>query len=269
MELRAARERAGRPTYRSMGRTAHRSQTTLSEAAGGRILPTWETVAGFLHACGVTDLDDWKRKWTACGAELDVVPAELPPVEIAETPPDEFPHWRSHWKLVAGVAVVAIAAALVIAVLRPVGPASPVAVRTSNPSVADGADPEDSGCANDSGVVTLDAREVDVDQMPVGVAELRYSPRCGVSWPRFTPADPRYATITRPGPITVHLMVVPDGDRAGGVAFSQRYVGLPVFGNVLGSTRTCVRAQAYLTGPGWRSTTGATACYRGTALSGD
>lgn len=260
VDLRAARERAGRPTYRAMARIAHRSQTTLSEAAGGRTLPTWETVTGFLHACGVTDLDNWKDKWTACGAEPDVVPADAPAAETLRR--------RSYWKLAAAIAVTVITTGVVIAVLEPSGTPSPVAARPPILSVADGADPEDSGCANDSGVVTVDAREVDVDQTPVGVVELRYSPRCGVSWPRFTPADPRYATITRPGPVTVHLMVVPDQDRAGGVAFSQRYVGLPVFGNVIGSTRNCVRAQAYLTGPGWRSTTGVTACYRGTVPPG-
>lgn len=48
-DLRRVRERAGKPTYRAMSRLVHRSQTTMSEAAGGRTVPTWETVEAFLR----------------------------------------------------------------------------------------------------------------------------------------------------------------------------------------------------------------------------
>jgi hypothetical protein len=39
-DLRALRENAGRPGYRALAAVAHYSVTTLSEAAGGRQLPT-------------------------------------------------------------------------------------------------------------------------------------------------------------------------------------------------------------------------------------
>lgn len=162
-----------------------------------------------------------------------------------------------------------LAAGLISAIfLVPSGqlPNSPTSSSTAG--VADGADPEESGCANDPAAATVDAKELDIDQAPAGIIELRYSPQCGVSWPRFTPADPRYSTITHPGPIEAHVTVIPEGNEAGAVTFSTKYVGLPVFGNVINSLATCVRAEAYLSGPGWKSTTGKTACYKGNRAAG-
>jgi helix-turn-helix protein/uncharacterized protein DUF2690 len=247
-DLRAAREAAGNPTYRAMARVAHRSRTTLSEAAGGRTPPTWETVQAFLRACDVPPTGAWRERWERCAT----APAEPERPETARP--------RSRTPLLVACAMVVVGA---IAVVLIAGHGeSPPAV----PSIANGADPEDTGCANDPQALTVDAREVDLDTVPVGVVELRYSPRCGVSWPRFTPADPRYAAVAEPGPVEAHLSVIADDGH--GEDFSVRYVGLPVFGNVLNSTRDCVRAEVYLSGPDWRSATGRTGCFRGQVEAG-
>lgn len=120
---------------------------------------------------------------------------------------------------------------------------------TTRSVVTSGADPEDTGCANDDDVSTVDAREVLLDGLPVGVVEPRYSPRCGANWPRFTPADPRYVTIIKPGPVEAELAVIANDQRHTRASFSVAYVGLPVFGNLIESTQACVRAEAYLHGP--------------------
>jgi hypothetical protein len=251
-ELRAARAAAGNPTYRAMARIAHRSRTTLSEAAGGRTAPTWETVQAFVLACGVPVTDTWRERWERCAGLPAEAEQEEPQPE--ESQPEEVrPRWRTPL-LVACVALV-VGATAVFLVRSSEEP--PPAV----PAIANGADPEDTGCANDPAASTVDAREVNLNGVPVGVVELRYSPKCGVSWPRFTPADPGYVATAEPGPAEAHLSVV---DAEGHTeTFSVRYVGLPVFGNVLNSTRTCVRAEVDLSGPGWRSATGRTGCFRG------
>jgi len=245
-DLRGAREAAGNPTYRAMSRVAHRSRTTLSEAAGGRTAPTWETVQAYLRACDVAVTDSWRQRWERCGTPA----AEPAPAEPVAGP--------RRWRLLAACVVVVVGSAVALGVHLTGSSGEPDPVP---PTIANGADPEDTGCANDPEALTVDGREVDLDQAPVGVVELRYSPRCGVSWPRFTPADPRYAAVAKPGPVEAHLSVVAEDDHV--ETFSVQYVGLPVFGNVLNSTRTCVRAEVYLTGPGWRSATGRTACFRG------
>ena len=60
-ELRAA---AGHPGYRELARRAHFSATTLSEAAGGRRLPTLEVTLAFVAACG-GDTEQWTARWRA------------------------------------------------------------------------------------------------------------------------------------------------------------------------------------------------------------
>ena len=255
-ELRGVRDRAGRPTYREMARKVHRSQTSLSEAAGGRIVPTWETTEAFLRACDVDDLPSWRRRWEQC-RQID-------------EPSVARPFWRRRRMVVAisGAAIVCgLAAALALVLIddQPEDGRSSRAASSTRSVVTAGADPEDTGCANDDDVSTVDAREVLLDGMPVGVVELRYSPRCGASWPRFTPADPRYVTITKPGPITAELTVIAHDQRHTHASFSAPYAGLPVFGNLIDSTRACVHAEVYLHGPGWRTDTGRTACFRGTS----
>jgi WD40 repeat protein len=61
-ELRKLRDKAGRPSYRELARRASFSVTVLSEAAGGRSLPTLAVVKGYVQACG-GDALEWEERW--------------------------------------------------------------------------------------------------------------------------------------------------------------------------------------------------------------
>jgi WD40 repeat protein len=72
-DLRRLRERAGSPTYRDLARLAHYSAGTLSEAAGGRKLPSLGVAQAYVRACG-GDPDEWEKRWLEVAAELAVYP---------------------------------------------------------------------------------------------------------------------------------------------------------------------------------------------------
>lgn len=61
-DLRLLREKAGNPPYRELARLAHYSSTTLSDATGGRRLPSLAVTLAFVSACG-GDRDEWERRW--------------------------------------------------------------------------------------------------------------------------------------------------------------------------------------------------------------
>ena len=61
-DLRELREQAGRPSYRELARRASFSTTVLSEAAGGRALPTLAVVRGYVRACG-GNVTEWEERW--------------------------------------------------------------------------------------------------------------------------------------------------------------------------------------------------------------
>ncbi|GLZ28987.1 hypothetical protein Lesp02_11770 [Lentzea sp. NBRC 105346] len=67
-DLRKLREKAGKPTYRELARTAHYSVTVLAEAAGGRKLPSLAVTLAYVEACG-GDAEEWRRRWQAAAAE--------------------------------------------------------------------------------------------------------------------------------------------------------------------------------------------------------
>ncbi|MEU4522954.1 XRE family transcriptional regulator [Amycolatopsis sp. NPDC024027] len=74
-DLRILRENAGRPTYRELGARAHYSAAALSEAAGGRKLPTLSVTVAYVAACG-GDTAEWTTRWRAIAAELAAANAE-------------------------------------------------------------------------------------------------------------------------------------------------------------------------------------------------
>ncbi|MEV4052005.1 XRE family transcriptional regulator [Amycolatopsis sp. NPDC049688] len=61
-ELRKLRESAGNPPYRRLAREAHYSVTTLSDAAGGKTLPSLAVTLAYVRACG-GDPAAWERRW--------------------------------------------------------------------------------------------------------------------------------------------------------------------------------------------------------------
>ncbi|MER5349403.1 AAA family ATPase [Kitasatospora sp. NPDC002551] len=63
--LRQARAAAGSPTYRAMAARANYSPSSLSSAAAGHRLASWPVVAGYLRACGVTEVEPWRARWRA------------------------------------------------------------------------------------------------------------------------------------------------------------------------------------------------------------
>ncbi len=68
-DLRRLRREAGSPTYRTLADRAHYSPAALSEAAGGRKLPTLDVTLAYVRACG-GDAEGWRRRWNALAAEL-------------------------------------------------------------------------------------------------------------------------------------------------------------------------------------------------------
>src|SRR5205085_12183919 len=66
-QLRKLRDEAGRPSYRELARRASFSVTVLSEAAGGRALPTLAVVRGYVRACG-GDVGEWEERWRSAAA---------------------------------------------------------------------------------------------------------------------------------------------------------------------------------------------------------
>ncbi|MFI1031358.1 WD40 repeat domain-containing protein [Streptomyces sp. NPDC020951] len=73
-ELRALRQAAGSPAYRTMARTAGFSATTLSQAAGGERLPSLAVVQGYVRACG-GDVGAWEPRWKEARTAVEEAPA--------------------------------------------------------------------------------------------------------------------------------------------------------------------------------------------------
>src|SRR5688572_26120317 len=63
-ELRELRRRAGGMTYRRLADRSGYAVSTVSEAAGGRRLPTLEVALAYAMACG-GDEQEWTAKWHA------------------------------------------------------------------------------------------------------------------------------------------------------------------------------------------------------------
>ncbi|MET9229365.1 XRE family transcriptional regulator [Lentzea sp. NPDC003310] len=61
-DLRALREKAGRPSYRALASRAHYSAATLSDAAGGKKLPSLAVTLAYVKACG-GDVRAWEQRW--------------------------------------------------------------------------------------------------------------------------------------------------------------------------------------------------------------
>ncbi|MFI6094688.1 helix-turn-helix domain-containing protein [Lentzea sp. NPDC051213] len=76
-DLRRLRQEAGSPTYRELGKLAHYSVTTLSEAAAGRELPSLAVTLAYVTACG-GDVDEWRSRWEEL-AKTPVADEEDPP----------------------------------------------------------------------------------------------------------------------------------------------------------------------------------------------
>ncbi|WNV87047.1 helix-turn-helix domain-containing protein [Umezawaea sp. Da 62-37] len=74
--LRELRRTAGNAPYRKLSQRAHYSATALSEAAGGRQLPSLAVTLAYVTACG-GDPDEWQAKWEGVSRVLET-PTESP-----------------------------------------------------------------------------------------------------------------------------------------------------------------------------------------------
>ncbi|MGP4099018.1 nSTAND1 domain-containing NTPase [Nonomuraea sp. KM90] len=83
-DLRRLRERAGSPSYRELAKQAHYSAGTLSEAAGGRKLPSMAVTMAYAKACG-GDPAEWEARWRALAEEFNRP-------DTATTPDDTAPY---------------------------------------------------------------------------------------------------------------------------------------------------------------------------------
>jgi WD40 repeat protein len=68
-DLRLLRKNSGSPTYRALSARVHYSAAALSEAAGGRKLPTLLVTLAYVAGCG-GDTAAWEARWRTAAAEV-------------------------------------------------------------------------------------------------------------------------------------------------------------------------------------------------------
>jgi hypothetical protein len=264
-ELRRLRTEAGNPPYRELAKTAHFSKATLSAAAAGHRLPTWDVTRAYVLACGGNSTE-WQSRWEQTRTELGL------PVPSSAAPPDQSadtPHSRIGRRLLipatAGVAlsVLAMFPLLHTGAQRPSRPEKPLAA-TSEPlgrfmggtdPIADDKDPKKTRCSYDPAVITIDRVEVNTaDEHYLGEAELRHSPRCRAAWGRFTPS-PGMAYLKN---ATVSIAARRPSTDTRGIPYTTRFDGQAVFGNILTETQGCVLISVAVTAStgGGTATTG-------------
>jgi WD40 repeat protein len=90
-DLRLLRERAGSPTYRELATRAHYSPAALSEAAGGRKLPTLAVTLAYVSACG-GDTATWLARWRQTAADLADERADRNGRPVAAEQPGDAPY---------------------------------------------------------------------------------------------------------------------------------------------------------------------------------
>ncbi|WP_434440942.1 nSTAND1 domain-containing NTPase [Lentzea sp. E54] len=99
-ELRRLRERAGSPTYRELSRRAHYSAAALSEAAGGRKLPSLAVTKAYAKACDA-DPEEWARRWRAVAESEQDAGGDSPYAGLATFQPDDAPRFFGRERLTA------------------------------------------------------------------------------------------------------------------------------------------------------------------------
>ncbi|HUQ60994.1 XRE family transcriptional regulator [Lentzea sp.] len=97
-DLRRLRERAGSPTYRELSRRAHYSAAALSEAAGGRKLPSLAVTKAYAKACD-GDPEEWARRWRAVAESEPHAENGSPYVGLAMFQPDDAPKFFGRERL--------------------------------------------------------------------------------------------------------------------------------------------------------------------------
>jgi Helix-turn-helix domain len=225
-DLRRLREEAGNPTYRNLADLTFFSKSTLSAAASGNRMPSWEVTAAYVAACG-GDVEQWRSSYEITRNKLGL--AE----KAGSMQPASWPLKPVPCKCQPATRCAA-------------GPAVPVRFDGPFEPIADNADPKRTGCASDPDVATLDSVEINTAAGNfLGIAELRYSPRFHAAWGRFTPSErmdymkDASITITARRPAT----------HTTGTPYTITYDGQAAFGNILISRQGCVEIIITITAP--------------------
>jgi hypothetical protein len=264
-ELRKLRDEAGTPTYRELAEQTHFARATLAAATSGHRLPTLDVTLAFVQACA-GNTDEWQTRWHDCRRELGLADDdEFEPAQpVAPTVPSF--RMRPMWIVSAAVLLAGIALAAVLVSNQSPPASSPASTRfvphgpLSAQPVIDGADPKRTLCASDPGVRTLDSVEVNTPgEEFLGVAELRFSPRCDVAWGRFTPAPGNLRLTGAMVTITSRR----ERDHPASAPFTVQFDGQADFGNILVIRNGCVETTVLVGTPRSGQAQSTTRCLTG------
>ncbi|MDX8146632.1 hypothetical protein SK854_31275 [Lentzea sp. BCCO 10_0061] len=98
-DLRKLREKAGKPSYRALASRAHYSAATLSDAAGGKKLPSLAVTLAYVTACG-GDPQQWEQRWRDIAAPPEPT-AEAPYVGLKAFQKEDADRFHGREKLTA------------------------------------------------------------------------------------------------------------------------------------------------------------------------
>jgi WD40 repeat protein len=101
-DLRTLRDKAGKPSYRALASRAHYSAATLSDAAGGKKLPSLAVTLAYVRACD-GDEQEWEQRWRAIAAPPDPT-GEAPYVGLQAFQKEDADRFFGREKLTAKLA---------------------------------------------------------------------------------------------------------------------------------------------------------------------
>ncbi|PAZ14101.1 hypothetical protein CLM62_21955 [Streptomyces sp. SA15] len=85
-DLRALREKAGKPTYREMARRANYSTSALSHAAAGEQLPSLAVVRAYAQALDA-DAEEWEERWRLAKDAVEEETETVPEADAGDASP--------------------------------------------------------------------------------------------------------------------------------------------------------------------------------------
>jgi transcriptional regulator with XRE-family HTH domain len=246
-DLRCLRASSG-ITYRELAKAAHFSKATLSAAAAGHRVPTWEVTRAYVQACG-GDVGEWELKWRTTRAEIGLTPE--PPLRVdrkLQPAPERVAERRRRlfMRALIGCVIVVVVVGIAVVWARLGSPdhrteraptSSNVRFTGAQQQIADNNDPKKTRCAYDPGVTTLDQVEINTaHEKFLGLAQLRYSPQCQVAWGRFMPSG--RMIYFKQASIAITARRPATGTT--GVPYQTAFDGQAVFGNILTTRHGCV-----------------------------
>jgi uncharacterized protein DUF2690 len=203
-DIRAAYERAGSPSYTTLGQRNRRAgRGVLSKATISRImtpdphakdqksLPNWAYYEDLLQVLD-QDPESFHARWETAQREWR---ARSPMPEGTSADPEDAagkPWWRSRWFAVG--AAVAVVAAVAIAVWWPRSPEQATESSGTTDKRMDNTDPSDTGCTPQMDEQTYWSHlyhDWPTNTRQTGVlVTMHYSPECRTSWAVLSGAPP-------------------------------------------------------------------------------